>query len=124
MERIVDPLTGRKMQRQSLGRCLYGKLKLVPPARSQGIDLYWVGSVVQSALSDELKALMEMCWRNLSLSATGNASGPKSWPIQVNPGRYWLCRLANGCYAVEEGEQGSELFELFGHPKMKIRRPT
>jgi hypothetical protein len=120
MERFTD-LNGNHLERQSLGCCLYGRLSLAPCSKSSGIDLYWTGSIISAALSDELRALIAMSWANLALLTDGHIRQPR--PLPVTPGKYWLCRLVAGTYAIEDGDRGSELYEVF-QPPPRITRPT
>lgn len=109
--------------RQSLGSCYHGRLFLKPCRRAGGIDLYWTGSLPNTALSDELKALIEMCAMNLSLRT--HIRLPPVQPMPVRAAVYWLARLAPGQYVVEEQIGGGcELYEVERvFPDYEMRRP-
>jgi hypothetical protein len=66
------------------------------------------------ALSFDLLRLMRVAWANLSLGRSGQ---PQTQPIEIQPGLWFLARLAPSAYVIE----GSELFEIY---QGKIGRPT
>ena len=122
----TDPRNGQRVQRESLGCCLHGRLFLQPNDKTSGVDLDWAGFLARATFSCELCALIEMAWRNLELLTHKKLPAPR--PITVSASVYWLARLAPPVenYLIEEREGGGwELFELFApRPKIVIRRPV